>query len=222
MNKRPAGSPTRYLEDELDLPLSSALERMQYRILHQTRYRGVKTIKNPLDMWVYQDIIMETAPALIVEIGNLHGGTLLYLADLCETIGQGKVVGVDINHALIPPIVRTHPRIILIEGDACAVAEDVKKLAKWSREVMVIEDSSHTYENTLAVMRAYGPMVGVGHYMVVEDGICHHGLAEGPSPGPYEAIATFLAEEKRFVSHRTRESFLVTWNPMGYLLATGE
>jgi cephalosporin hydroxylase len=57
----------------------------------------------------------------------------------------------------------------------------------------------------------------MGGYFIVEDGICHHGLEIGPSPGPYEAVETFVAERSEFEIDRSREAFGITWNPKGYL-----
>jgi cephalosporin hydroxylase len=82
---------------------------------------------------------------------------------------------------------------------------------------MVIEDSSHTYDHTLNVLRTYAPLVQIGDYFIVEDGICHHGLEVGPHPGPMEAIETFIAENSHFEIDRQREAFVITWNPKGYL-----
>src|SRR5881296_996723 len=42
-------------------------------------------------------------------------------------------------------------------------------------------------------------------------------LEVGPRPGPYEAIETFLATDARFEADRSQESFVITWNPKGYL-----
>jgi cephalosporin hydroxylase len=82
---------------------------------------------------------------------------------------------------------------------------------------LVIEDSSHTYENTLNVLRLYSEFIKPGDYFIVEDSICHHGLLVGPNPGPYEAIESFIEEGADFVIDREQESFLITWNPKGYL-----
>lgn len=82
---------------------------------------------------------------------------------------------------------------------------------------MIIEDSAHTYDNTLRVLRTYSPLIRPGNYFIVEDSICHHGLDVGPSPGPYEAIEDFLAEDSTFEIDSSRESFVITWNPKGYL-----
>jgi len=56
-----------------------------------------------------------------------------------------------------------------------------------------------------------------GDYTTVEDSICHHGLKVGPSPGPYEAVEAFIDENKIFEIDRDKESFIITWNPKGFL-----
>ena len=113
--------------------------------------------------------------------------------------------------------VRAHPRITLIEGDAVACFPQVAALLEPSDRVLVIEDSSHTYDNTLAVLRTYSGLTQVGDYFIVEDSICHHGLEVGPSPGPYEAIEAFVAENPAFEINRDCESFVISWNPTGFL-----
>ena len=86
-----------------------------------------------------------------------------------------------------------------------------------SGPVMVIEDSAHTYDNTLAVCRTYAPLVTTGSYLIVEDTICHHGIDVGPNPGPYEAAETFRREHPEFIMRRDLEAFVLTWNPTGFL-----
>jgi cephalosporin hydroxylase len=84
-------------------------------------------------------------------------------------------------------------------------------------KVLVIDDSSHTFANTLKVLWTYSPLLKVGDYFIVEDGICRHGLDVGPKPGPYEAVEAFVRENPDYAIDRDRESFLITWNPKGYL-----
>lgn len=206
-----------FMEESLEVPLGKILPVVQEGIMDRSSYFGVKTLKNPADAWTYQEIIFETRPDVIVEIGNKHGGATLMLAHLCDLIGKGKVIGLDITHASVPPVVKDHPRITLIEGDACDNLEAVTKLIADSDSVLIIEDSSHTYENTLNVLHTYSPFVKPGGYFIVEDSVCHHGLTEGPKPGPYEAIDTFVAENHDFEIDRSREKFVITWNPKGYL-----
>jgi len=206
-----------YMENNLDMPLAKVLPIIQEGIMSQTTYFGVKTLKSPIDAWIYQEIIFETKPDVIVEIGNANGGSALFLAHLCDMIGKGRIIGLDLSHKTVPEHVKRHPRITFLEGDACRVFEYVDRLISKDERVLVIEDSAHTYENTLNVLRLYSQLIKIGDYFIVEDSICHHGLTVGPKPGPYEAVEVFISENMDFKIDRSRERFLVTWNPKGYL-----
>lgn len=206
-----------YMEDNLNIDLRAVLAMMQKRIMGNTTYFGIKTLKSPIDSWVYQEIIFEVRPDVIIEIGNAHGGSALYLAHLCDCMGKGRVIGIDTCQKNIPDHVREHDRIHFIEGDACLRFPEVSALVKSDETVLIIEDSAHTYANTLAVLRRYSGLVSMGSYFIVEDGICHHGLDVGPCPGPYEAVCDFIAENPLFCIDRSREDFFITWNPKGFL-----
>lgn len=205
------------MEQHLQMPLSECLNIIQDRIMNQTRYFGIQTLKNPMDFWVYQEIIVETRPDFIIEIGNYSGGSTLALAHVCDHLNSGTVIALDINQSNLPKIVRDHPRIRCVEGPACESIEKVQAMVGGDANVMVIEDSAHTFENTLEVLRVFSALIKPGGYFIVEDGICHHGLDVGPNPGPYEAVEAFLAENNAFETDRSRESFFITWNPKGYL-----
>ena len=206
-----------FMEECMDWPLSRMLPVLQRRIMEESTYHGIPTLKNPLDFWIYQEILWQTQPEFIVEIGNFHGGSALALAHACDALGRGRVIGVDTTHEGIHPAVRAHPRITLLTGDACAMFPRVESLIGRNTNTMIIEDSAHTYDNTLRVLETYSSLVGPGHYFIVEDGICHHGLDVGPNPGPYEAAEAFIRANEQFVIDRTREGYCITWNPKGYL-----
>ena len=205
------------MEENLDMPLREILKVLQHRSLKQTSYFGIPAVKSPLDFWIYREIIFEQKPDVIIEIGNFCGGSTLALAHICDNIEHGNVIGLDIFHNRIPRLVRDHPRITLIEGDACQSFRKVKALISENDNVLIIEDSAHTFDNTLNVLNTYSPLVKPGGYFIVEDTICHHGLDVGPDPGPYEAVEAFLEINRDFESDRSREPFLITWNPKGYL-----
>lgn len=204
------------MEYNLTMPMTLLLSYIQQRMGLAT-YFGIPVRKNPLDFWVYQEMFFELQPDVIVEIGNYRGGALLAYAHWLDHMGRGRLIGVDIEHRSIARAVRVHPRVTLITGDACERFDDVRRLIQADEKILVIEDSSHTYENTLNVLRAYGGLVTPGSYFIVEDSSCHHGVEIGPCPGPYEAITDFLREHPEFEADRSRESFFITWNPMGYL-----
>ena len=207
----------KYMEEDLDRPVNSVLETMQRRIMHESTYFGIKTLKSPTDFWVYQELIYAARPDVVVEIGNYHGGSALALAHLLDAMDHGRVIAVDIDHSPIAESARCHPRITFIEGDACEVFQSVKSLVSAGDRVMVIEDSSHEFENTLNTLNTYQSLLGKDDFFIVEDTICHHGLSVGPKPGPYEAVEAFISSNKSFAIDRCKESFLITWNPKGYL-----
>lgn len=211
---------TSYMEDNLDKTLGEILPIIQESIGRRSTYFGLRAIKSPMDVWVYQEIIFETKPDVIIEIGNFYGGGALMLAHLCDLIGKGRVIGLDLSHKDLSETVTAHPRITFIDGDACESFEKVERLISKDERVLVIEDSAHTYANTLNVLRLYSKLIKLGDYIIVEDSICHHGLNEGPKPGPYEAIEAFCSENTDFESDRSRERFIMTWNPKGYLRRT--
>lgn len=200
------------------MTLGEVLEIMQKRIVDgRTTYFGIPTQKNPLDFWVYQEMLSARPPDVIIEIGNRYGGSTLALAHLLDLIGKGRIVAIDIDHSQLHPAAKAHPRVQFIEGDACALASEIKRHIPEGADVLVIEDSSHTFQNTLNVLRAYSQLTLPGGYFIVEDSICHHGLDVGPDPGPFEAVEAFVAENREFEVDRSKESFLITWNPKGFL-----
>jgi len=187
--------------------LTKRLEQaLETRIVTGTSYMGIVAWKNPLDAWVYQELIYETRPEVIVEVGNNAGGSLLYLAHLCDLLGAGRVIGVDCDHDKIDEEVRRHGRIELVTGDA-ALSYPLVVDAVRGESALVIEDSSHTYENTLSVLRLYSALIAPGGYLIVEDGVMKTVAA---------AIATFLSENPAFEPDRSRE-WPITWNPDGFL-----
>jgi cephalosporin hydroxylase len=122
------------------------------------------------------------------------------------------VIGVDVevrshNRAAI----EAHPlarRIEMVEGSSVApeTVAAVRRLVQPGEKAMVILDSNHGRDHVLAELRAYAPFVGVGGYMIAEDGIVA-GLAGAPRSAPdwatnnaQEAVRAFLAEDDRFAS----------------------
>lgn len=197
--------------------LKDVLRIMQEKVTRSETYFGIPTMKSPTDAWVYQEIITELKPDVIVEIGNFRGGSTLMLAHWLDQLNKGIVVAVDLNHASIDQKAWNHPRIRWVTGHADDVFPGVKDRCRNAETVLVIEDSSHEYDDTLKILRKYSELVTKNSYLIVEDTICWHGLDVGPNPGPYEATQDFLKENKQFEVDKAREGFLITWNPDGYL-----
>ncbi len=182
----------------------------------ETTWLGAQALKNPLDLWIYQEIMVETRPELIVETGTYRGGSAFYLASICDLLGAGEVVSIDIEP--VRDDYPGHPRITYLGGRSStdlAVVDDVRERAA-GRPILVILDSDHSQAHVEAELAVYAPLVPVGCYLIVEDSNIGQ-IRKDLMPGPLEAIETFLAVNDGFEIDRSREKFLITQNPSGYL-----
>ncbi|HOV13743.1 MAG TPA: CmcI family methyltransferase, partial [Spirochaetota bacterium] len=155
---------------------------------HKITYKGIKAIRCPFDYVIYQMIINEIKPDLIIEIGTNIGGGALYLADLLNNIGRGMVHTIDIIKQY-DPIIENHPRIkIFTEGFENYSLENTKGFDK----ILIIEDGSHTYKDTLSALEKFAHLVNKDSYFIVEDGILNNlGLGKEYEGGPIRAIKEF-------------------------------
>ncbi len=182
-------------------------------------WMGHEMFKCPMDLWLYQELIVLKRPGLIIETGTYKGGSGLYLACICDLVGHGSVVSIDIDdtHRAIQP---QHPRLQYVSGSSTApdIFAQVAAQAAEAGEVMVILDSDHRHDHVLDELRLYSELVPVGGILVVEDtNVNGHPTYPTFGPGPWEAVDSFLAENSRFVADRTYERFLLTMNPRGVL-----
>jgi len=177
---------------------------------------GAQALKNPLDLWVYQEILFETRPALIVETGTYRGGSAYFLASMCDLLDAGEVVSLDIEPARDDYPV--HPRLTYLAGRSSTDPDVVAQVSELAggRPILVVLDSDHSQAHVEAELAAYTPLVPVGCYVIVEDSNIGR-IRKDLLPGPLEAIEAFLARSDAFEIDREREKFLVTFNPSGYL-----
>jgi cephalosporin hydroxylase len=177
---------------------------------------GAQALKNPLDLWVYQEILHETRPELVVETGTYRGGSALFLASMCDLLDHGEVVSIDIEP--LRSEYPQHPRVTYLGGRSSTdpgVLEEVRRRAD-GRRTLVVLDSDHSQAHVEAELAAFAPIVPVGCYLVVEDSNIGQ-IRKDLMPGPLQAIETFLAGNDEFEVDPEREKFLLTFNPRGYL-----
>lgn len=213
-------------------PLVSDFNRLYYGDFKETgetppfntlTWRGVKILKCPEDLFMYQEIIHRTNPDVIIETGVAFGGSSLFLADMCDIIivgGRAKVVAIDVTLANVQEQTKRHGGIRLLEGDSAThtMLGRVRDFIRASDRVMVILDSNHTKAHVLKELELYAPLVTSGCYLIVEDtNINGHPVAPGWGDGPYEAVEEFLKTHPEFAADRSCERLLVTFNPNGYL-----
>ncbi|OGH61730.1 MAG: hypothetical protein A3G34_14075 [Candidatus Lindowbacteria bacterium RIFCSPLOWO2_12_FULL_62_27] len=185
----------------------------------QSRWLGHRALKNPLDAWIYQEILYEVRPDVIVEIGNKSGGGALFLAGICDALKHGVVLALDITR---DRMTAKHRRIVELTGDAAdpRIIREVHRRCKGKR-TLVIHDADHTKDAVLRDLRNYSDLVRHPSYLIVEDttdGLPGFmGRRRGNSNSPLQAIDVFLRENRRFCIDKSRERYLLTANFNGYL-----
>lgn len=156
-------------------------------------------------------------PDLIVETGTFQSGSALYYCHLCDLIGKGRVVTVDIEFRERRP---THPRLRYILGSSVGVnvVRDVREECDGKGTVLVVLDSSHAYDHVIQEIYTYAPMVTKGSYLIVEDtALKGNPIHPEGEDDPMKAVLEFMDGNKEFEYDRSREKFLMTWHPKGYL-----
>lgn len=214
------------VEEELALrkPTIDAFHKLWYDNRHtwaMTYYRGVPVLKNPLDLWVLQDVIHDLKPALIVETGTAYGGSALFMADALERNGgAGAVISIDItpNPA---DVVASHPKIWIVQGssvDHQVVAFIEQRARRAGGNILVVLDSDHHQPHVAKELAYYARLVPVGGMLIVEDtNLNGRPVLPEWGPGPAEAVDAFLALNPNFVREPLCERYLLTMHPGGWL-----
>lgn len=187
----------------------------------RTTWLGTTILKCPTDVWIYQEILYDLKPDIIIETGTFNGGSALFLASILDLIGNGDIITIDIEDRKDRP---QHKRISYLLGSSVSkeVLDDIEKRISNKQKVMVILDSDHRKNHVLNELRLYNKFVTSNSYLIVEDSnVNGHPVQTDFGPGPMEAIEEFLRESKDFTVDNDKEKFLLTFNPKGYLKKTG-
>ncbi len=196
----------------------SLLSRLWLRAGWDTKYvysftwLGRPIIELPEDMFRVQEVIYRIKPDFIIETGIAHGGSLVFYAGLCKTMGQGRVIGVDIE-------IRPHNRktieehelfeyITLVEGDSVdeKIVNTVKAMVKLGERGFVVLDSNHSKQHVLGELDAYSDLVAIDSYIIACDGIMES-LAGAPRSSKDWAWNNPKAAAEEFV--RKHDNFII-------------
>ena len=180
---------------------------------HRTTWLGKHTHKAPTDLLVYQELIVRLKPDWIVETRTSTGGRALFLASICDLIGDGQVLSID-GYSLgqLPE----HPRITYLRGDPAA-----ERTAARAREVVgerprgLVILGGATGPQVLGAFRNYAPLVPVGSYVVLEDTVLTKvwpGFGHGPA-----GAANEIVDGGEFVRDPSLERYALSFNLGGFL-----
>ena len=171
---------------------------------------GLPVVQIPEDLIRLQEVVYQLRPDVVIETGVYRGGSLLFHATMCELLGKGRVVGVDLHlSAADRHAVERHAlahRITLIEGNSTspAIVSRVGELVLPGEVALVILDSAHTKDHVRSELESYSRLVTSGSYMIVADGLMRDlvdvpgGKPEWATDNPLAAVEEFLLEHPEF------------------------
>jgi cephalosporin hydroxylase len=167
------------------------------------------TVKVQEDLDRYRAVIAQTRPEALVECGTFEGGSARWFAQLVPL-----VVSVD----NVPRLDREPPGVRLVTGDSTdpLTVELVAGLVA-GRRTMVVLDSDHSAGHVAAEIRAYGPLVSPGCYLVVEDGVARWIAGDERDGSPLDAIEQHLAGNAGWLrDEQIERASPITMHPMGW------
>ena len=216
---------------ERDMRITPEKHRELLKLFHDlpvwdaTWFLGHKIIKNPLDLWMMQQVLYEIKPDFVVETGTYKGGSALYWAHILSGLGldKSKVLTIDIQDingdAAREILWKKHVEFFHGSSTDPELVRRIRDRVE-GKTVLVTLDSAHTRKHVLDELRLYGPLVSPGSYLVVED-THFDAVPTHPErgPGPMSAINTFMKEAggESFEIDVSREAMLMTFNPGGWL-----
>ena len=194
-------------------------------------------------MWIMQEIITEIQPDFIIETGTWMGGSAFYYATLLKHVNpKGKIITIDIapkvstsmkmleenpsQYNMVKCIFDDYIEVITSNSIDPELIKQLKERTK-NKKVMITLDSCHNYEHVIQELNLYSELVSPESYIVVQDTFLDEKqiwLAKwatcGPlkkRAGPRKAVEEFLKKNNDFKIDKSREKFLFTFYPSGYL-----
>ncbi|MDQ6782877.1 MAG: cephalosporin hydroxylase family protein [Actinomycetota bacterium] len=194
-----------YIDPSQEREIISGFERTYMAAAIDFTWMGTTLVTSPLDLWIYQEIVHDTSPDLIIATTE----NARYLAALCQMRGAGEVLWIG-SEATVgdQERLRTVPDAVL--PLASGLATDV---ARSGLSVLVVLGSSHHGHPVVDELRLYGSLVTTGSYLIVEG----TGAALACAKDRAAALEDFLRQDPSFVIDRSREKFYLSTNEFGYL-----
>ena len=192
---------------------------------------GEPMLQTPDDIITLQELIFETRPDVIIEIGVAWAGTLLLYDTLSNFSGTKKIIGVDI---FIPDDLKKRifsksrsKKIKLLNADSTSkiTFNKIKKLCGQYKNILIHLDSNHTKNHVLKEINLYSSLLKKNNYLIVGDTIIenipkqiHRKREWSKGNNPYNAIVEFLKKNNNFeIDETVNFKQLLTNNPNGYL-----
>jgi len=152
-----------------------------YKGQYKGTWRGLKLLKHATVLQIYQELLQKEKPKTIIEFGTFHGGSALWLSDMCKlfSLTDTKILTVDISHQYLAPNTKemAGENTEFILGDVTNIISSIspERLQSLPHPWFVMDDSHIKVDKVLLDM---SPFMKSGDYYVVED--CHPDMVLNP------------------------------------------
>jgi len=174
-------------------------------------------VKNEPYLRVYEDLASGFSPRSILELGIFQGGSYVFLDKLFE---PSRMSGVEIGSEPVPPLLdyisRTENRFVHFATSQCD-GEKLKQIVvdELADELdLVVDDASHSYEETKASFEFLFPLLSPGGVYVIEDwSWAHHPDYQSPD-APFSgrpALSNLLFEQMMLLGSTRLISEIRVW-----------
>jgi cephalosporin hydroxylase len=219
---------------DLDQPIVELWRARAEQALFET-YAGLPCMKLPEDLRIYEHLLWLDPPEVVIELGTYAGGSTLWFRDRLRTlrdygrIDEPHLIAIDTEIDVTAErlqLADPHFResITLLRGDVSdpELVDQVEPLIEPGTRCLVIEDTAHTHETTIASLQSFARFVQPGGFYVVEDGgvdIEELRLHPALPRGVLSAVNEFLGSSAgaAFEQRRDLELYGLGCQPQGIL-----
>jgi len=186
---------------------------LETKYIYNFNWLGIPSIQFPSDLIVFQELIYNYKPDVIIETGVAHGGSLIFYSSIMSLIKKKfKIYGIDIKIKKKNRIkISNHPlanNVELIEKNSTdnSLKDLFDKKIKNSK-VLVFLDSNHSHEHVLNEIKLYSKYIKKNGYLIVMDTttefvkkkFINKGRNFGKGNSPFTAVKEFLKSNESFV-----------------------
>lgn len=207
--------------------LTATCERTRYEghagepFFQDATWRGVPVLKSPVDLWIYQELVQLVQPDVVVQTGAALGGTTLFLADLLEAAGWGRIFALARHPDRIRSVVRGHPRVQVVERPLSEATIELDEACA-GRRVLGVAGGTQSGPEALEVLRRLSRWVKRGDYLVCErTHLGGHPVRPDLRSSPRDAVEALLKEQPgRWEVDRSFERWGAISSPGGIIRRT--
>ncbi|MBI4892291.1 MAG: hypothetical protein HY821_16820 [Acidobacteria bacterium] len=181
---------------------------------NSTRFLGIPVGRNPLDLWMLQQLIYEVRPEYVIAADSGEGGEALYLAQALRGVqpgGKVLAVGAGAPPAAASALALWKEMVEFIRDSPAQPAAATLAARAGGARTLVVLSAGPALGDLAGALARYSPLVSPGSYLIVED------TARNAVFGA--VVRSFLASAAaaEFQPDRRRDAFLLSFNSGGWL-----